>query len=53
MTAATTLCCRALDGLGVEHAIVLCVGPSTAAGLATLAAARPLLDRVDPADRVG
>ena len=43
--------CRALDGLGVEHAIVLCAGPSTAAGLATLPAARPLLDRVDRADR--
>ena len=45
--------CRALDGLGVEHAIVLFTGPWTAAGLATVAAGRPLLDRVDQADRAG
>jgi hypothetical protein len=43
--------CRALDGLGVEQALVLCAGPWTAAELAKLAAARPLLDRVDRADR--
>ena len=41
--------CRALDGLGVEHAIVLCAGPWTAAGLARLAAARPLLNRANRA----
>ena len=41
--------CRALDGLNVKHAIVLCPDRGTAAGLATLAAARPLLDRADRA----
>ncbi len=32
---------------------MLCAGPWTAAGLATLAASRPLLDRVDRTDRAG
>jgi hypothetical protein len=41
--------CRALEWLGVEHAIVLCAGLWAAAGLATLAAARPLLDRAERA----
>jgi len=41
--------CRALAGLGIEHAIVLCAGPWTAAGLTTLAAARPMLERIDEA----
>ncbi len=44
---------RALAGLGVERAIELCAGPWTAAGLATLAVARPLLDRFEGADRAG
>jgi alkanesulfonate monooxygenase SsuD/methylene tetrahydromethanopterin reductase-like flavin-dependent oxidoreductase (luciferase family) len=39
--------CRALAGLGIEHAIVLCAGPWTASGLATLAAARPMLEPVE------
>ena len=43
--------CRALAGLGIEHAVVLCAGPWTEAGLATLAAARPMLDRIDAAAR--
>lgn len=38
--------CGGLAALGIEHAIVLCAGPWTAAGLATLAAARPLLDGI-------
>ncbi|TWF74909.1 hypothetical protein FHX44_11792 [Pseudonocardia hierapolitana] len=37
------------EWLGVEHAIVLCAGLWAAAGLATLAAARPLLDRAERA----
>jgi hypothetical protein len=41
--------CRPLEWLGVEHAIVLCAGLWAAAGLATLAAARPLLDRAERA----
>jgi hypothetical protein len=44
---------RALDGLGVEQAIVLFTGSWTAARLAKVAAGRPLLDRVDRADRAG